>query len=325
MRFQFLTTILATSAIGAAALPAAEHGNKGSLSSANGRRNVLARHFEPSTFHRHITGLKHRDDSDDDDDSSSSSSALIPTSSASSGSSMVTPAPASSSALVSGSVTTKLPASSGSSALDAVKTIAAGQSFDGGMVAYDRGVSCSGQDEGDDSDAVFEIEDGGSLSNVIIGPNQMEGVHCFGSCTLNNVWWSSVCEDAFTIKEQKDSETTTITGGGAFDADDKVLQHNGGGTLHVSGFYVENFGKLYRSCGNCDDMPTRHVAIENLYAVKGSEIAGKFYPLGDILQRFLLTILRYQCQLWRHSYSARVDSLRCRRHLCSFQGQFERR
>ncbi|KAH8426374.1 pectate lyase [Aspergillus melleus] len=184
----------------------------------------------------------------------------------------VTPAP--SSPAGSGSVTTKLPASSGTSTLSAVKTIAAGENFDGGMVMYDRGVSCTGQEEGDDSDAVFEIENGGTLSNVIIGPNQIEGVHCFGSCTLTNVWWSAVCEDAFTIKEQEDGETTTITGGGAFKAEDKVLQQNGGGTLEVSGFYVEDFGKLYRSCGNCDDMPTRHVVLDNVYAVSGKQIAG---------------------------------------------------
>lgn len=69
-----------------------------------------------------------------------------------------------------------LPKSSGTSALLAVQTIAAGKSFDGGMVMFDRGVSCTGQDEGGDSDAVFQIEEGGSLSNVIIGSNQIEGV-----------------------------------------------------------------------------------------------------------------------------------------------------
>jgi hypothetical protein len=67
-----------------------------------------------------------------------------------------------------------LPASSGTSVLSAVKTIAAGESFDGGMVMYDRGVSCTGQSEGGGSDAVFLLEKGASISNVIIGPNQIE-------------------------------------------------------------------------------------------------------------------------------------------------------
>jgi hypothetical protein len=51
-----------------------------------------------------------------------------------------------------------IPASSGTSALSAVQTIAAGESFDGGMFVYDRGQSCTGQSEGGDSDAVFILE-----------------------------------------------------------------------------------------------------------------------------------------------------------------------
>lgn len=168
-----------------------------------------------------------------------------------------------------------LPASSGTSALSAVQTIAAGQSFDGGMVMFDRGVDCTGQAEGGDSDAVFQLENGASISNVIIGPNQIEGIHCQGACTLTNVWWSAVCEDAFTVKNQTAGETTKISGGGAFGADDKVLQHNGGGTISVSGFAVDNFGKLYRSCGNCDTMTDRHVILDNISATSGSELAGK--------------------------------------------------
>lgn len=145
---------------------------------------------------------------------------------------------------------------------------------------YDRGVDCTGQEEGGDSDAVFILENGASLSNCIIGPNQIEGVHCEGACSLNNVWWSAVCEDAFTIKEQDSSETTTISGGGAFGAEDKVLQHNGGGTLSVTGFTVDNFGKVYRSCGNCDEMFERHVIMDDVTATGGSEIAGKYCNVG---------------------------------------------
>ncbi|KAI1341095.1 pectate lyase precursor [Xylariaceae sp. FL0016] len=174
-----------------------------------------------------------------------------------------------------------LPASSGTSVLSAVQTIAAGESFDGGMVMFDRGVSCTGQAEGGDSDAVFQIEEGGSLSNVIIGPNQIEGVHCQGACTLTNVWWSAVCEDAFTIKNQDAGATTTITGGGAYGADDKVLQHNGAGTLKVSDFTVSDFGKLYRSCGNCDDMYERHVEMSGVSATSGSELCGINANYGD--------------------------------------------
>ena len=66
--------------------------------------------------------------------------------------------------------------------------------FDGGMKTYGRGVSCTGQAEGGDADAVFIIANGGTLKNAIIGKDQIEGVHCEGSCTIENVWWTAVCE-----------------------------------------------------------------------------------------------------------------------------------
>ncbi|SCU94575.1 LAFA_0F22650g1_1 [Lachancea sp. 'fantastica'] len=174
-----------------------------------------------------------------------------------------------------------LPNSRGSSVLKAVRTIAAGESFDGGMKTYDRGVSCTGQAEGGDSDAVFIIESGGTISNVIIGPNQIEGIHCRGGCTLNNVWWSDVCEDAFTVKVQDASQTTYINGGGAFGAEDKVIQHNGAGTISISDFSVDNFGKLYRSCGNCKSMYKRNVILKNISATSGKTLVGINSNYGD--------------------------------------------
>jgi len=62
------------------------------------------------------------------------------------------------------------------------------------MKTYDRGVSCTGQAEGSDSDAVFSLANGATLKNAIIGAKQIEGVHCQGSCTIENVWWEAVCE-----------------------------------------------------------------------------------------------------------------------------------
>lgn len=173
------------------------------------------------------------------------------------------------------------PDPAGSSVLDAPMTIAAGEAFDGGDAVFDRGVDCSGQEEGGSDDAVFVLENGASLSNVIIGPNQIEGVHCQGSCTINNVWWDAVCEDAFSIKEQGDDETTTINGGGATGAEDKVIQHNGGGTVIINDFTVSDFGKLYRSCGNCDEMPARHVQIVGGSATNGDMLVGINSNMGD--------------------------------------------
>lgn len=89
-----------------------------------------------------------------------------------------------------------------------------------------------------------------------------------------------MCEDALTIKQ--DSGVSSVIGGGAKHASDKVVQHNGGGTVKISGFYVEDFGKLYRSCGNCKEQAERHVEIENVVAVGGkSSFVGINTNFGD--------------------------------------------
>ncbi|KAG8778370.1 hypothetical protein FRC15_010840 [Serendipita sp. 397] len=94
---------------------------------------------------------------------------------------------------------------------------------------------------------------GATLQNVIIGKNQAEGVHCSGPCTLKFVWFEDVCEDAITVKGDKAGEHSWIIGGGAYKAADKIVQHNGCGTVNIINFYANDYGKLYRSCGNKTD------------------------------------------------------------------------
>ncbi|ETL24809.1 hypothetical protein L916_21240 [Phytophthora nicotianae] len=150
-------------------------------------------------------------------------------------------------------------------------TVAAGETFDGGLKTYQRSdITCEGQEESGSSTAVFLVEAGGTLKNVIIGADQMEGVHCDDhDCTIENVWWDDVCEDALSIKGGSASSVSTVTGGGARNADDKVIQHNGYGTVKIDGFYADTFGKLYRSCGTCGDKQ-RLVTVSNVYAVNPS-------------------------------------------------------
>jgi hypothetical protein len=78
--------------------------------------------------------------------------------------------------------TLPIPASKGSVTYKAPQEVSG--VFDGGMKTYGRGKSCTGQEEGGDSDAVFLIKNGGTLKNAIIGKDQIEGVHCQGSCTI---------------------------------------------------------------------------------------------------------------------------------------------
>ncbi|KAK2610275.1 hypothetical protein N8I77_003723 [Diaporthe amygdali] len=177
-----------------------------------------------------------------------------------------------------------LPTASGSKSLTAPQYIKAGQTFDAGWVKYDRGSgACSGQSEGGEKDTVFVLEDGATLKNVIIGKDQAEGVYCLGSCTLEYVWFEDVCEDAISIKGDG---TANIIGGGAYGASDKVIQHNGCGSVNIINFYAEDYGKVYRSCGNCKNNCGRTVHMEGTTAVNGGELMGINTNYGDKARLF---------------------------------------
>ncbi|KAJ5037575.1 uncharacterized protein L3040_007747 [Drepanopeziza brunnea f. sp. 'multigermtubi'] len=113
---------------------------------------------------------------------------------------------------------------------------------------YDRGRPCNTDEDLKSNEAVFILEDGAILSNVIIGSDQLEGIHCKGACTLINVWFRDVCEDAVSMLGKGD---VFVEGGGANAAIDKVFQHNGRGTVTIKDFTITNAGTVYRGCGNC--------------------------------------------------------------------------
>jgi pectate lyase len=138
--------------------------------------------------------------------------------------------------------------------------------FDGKMARFvGTGALGSGGDK-EGQDPLFSIKVGGSLKNVIIGAPASDGIHCEGSCTIENVWWEDVGEDAITLEGGSSSNVYRISNSGARKATDKVIQHNGGGTLYVKNFLVEDFGKLYRSCGNCDEQYTRKSEFDTVVA-----------------------------------------------------------
>jgi hypothetical protein len=142
----------------------------------------------------------------------------------------------------------------------------------------------SSQDE--DQGALFELHEGATLKNVVIGSPAADGVHCLGSCTLENVWWEDVGEDAATFRGTSSSARSRVHCGGARNAADKIFQHNGAGTLIIESFDAENFGKLYRSCGNCMVQRQRHVVFNGITAYAGGTLAGINANYGDTA-RFL--------------------------------------
>ncbi|MFI5495843.1 pectate lyase [Actinoplanes sp. NPDC051859] len=134
-------------------------------------------------------------------------------------------------------------------------------SVDGGNVRFVGGAALGDGGQGEGQDPMFQLADGATLSNVIIGTPAADGVHCLGTCTLRNVWWQDVGEDAATFKGTAAGQTMTIDGGGAQHAADKTFQHNGPGTMIIRNFQAADIGKLYRSCGNCKNQHDRHVRI----------------------------------------------------------------
>ena len=152
--------------------------------------------------------------------------------------------------------------------LSATQTIAG--TYDGGMRRFvgTGALGTSGQTE--DQGPLFNVANGGTLQNVILGNPAADGVHCEGTCTLKNVWWEDVGEDAATLQGSSASQVMTIDGGGARAAADKVFQHNGPGTMIIRNFCAQDFGKLYRSCGNCEMQYARNVQVQNVIVIPGS-------------------------------------------------------
>ncbi|KAF4474317.1 Pectate lyase E [Colletotrichum fructicola Nara gc5] len=155
---------------------------------------------------------------------------------------------------------TKFPVAKETVVLEQTMYILPGQVFDG---------------EGTDADAVFNLLPGSTIRNVIIGKHQAEGIHALGDAWVENVWWEDVCEDALTSKGL--NTQLRVIGGGARNATDKVdilfgsskANNSLGGKYNITGFYAENFGTFYQSCGNCLNQAKRNATIQNVVAVNG--------------------------------------------------------
>jgi len=167
-------------------------------------------------------------------------------------------------------------------------TIEVSGTLDGGMRRY----CCIGDGSQEESqDPMFELSSGETLQNVIIGAPAGDGVHCSGPCTLRNVWWEDVGEDAATFRGSGDPQFL-VDGGGARSASDKVFQHNGPGTVTIQNFQATNFSTFYRSCGNCSSQQQRDVVIRNVTLTRpGNTVAGINVNYGDTARFSGVTIV----------------------------------
>ena len=114
------------------------------------------------------------------------------------------------------------------------------------------GLACKG---GESQPAVLTLENA-TVKNVRLkADGGSDGIWCTkGDCTLENVIWEDICEDAATQKSTPGS-TLTIIGGWAWNnGGGKIFQHNAPDTTVVvtGGFTAKGrSAKLLRACGNC--------------------------------------------------------------------------
>uniref|UniRef100_A0A183BQQ8 Probable pectate lyase F n=1 Tax=Globodera pallida TaxID=36090 RepID=A0A183BQQ8_GLOPA len=91
-----------------------------------------------------------------------------------------------------------------------------------------------------------------------------------GDCDVNNGNMKDlmVLEDGVTIENAiLDNAGMGIyfTGGGGQGSPDKYFAQSGRGTTTIENFCAEGrYGKLWCSCGNCDDQMQRHVLMSNV-------------------------------------------------------------
>ncbi|KAL3107574.1 hypothetical protein niasHT_013223 [Heterodera trifolii] len=140
-------------------------------------------------------------------------------------------------------------------------------------------------DQSEGQKPLIRAEKGAVIKNLIIGQNGADGIHCNDGCTLQNVWWEKVGEDAATFRSSGCKEFSfTVTGGGVKNAKDKVFQMNGGGTLTVKDFVAESIGKLARSCGNCKTQCQKRKFVLDNIKVTGLKtlLCGLNKNFGDV-------------------------------------------
>jgi hypothetical protein len=160
-------------------------------------------------------------------------------------------------------------------------TIEVSGTFDGRNMRFIGGGELGDGGQSEDQDPLFRLAGGATLTNVILGSPGADGVHCGGSCTLRNVFWEDVGEDAATFRGT--NATVVVDGGGSADASDKVFQDNRGtgGSVTIRNFEADGFGTFYRSCGNCSTQAARSVTLSGIVASGGRVLVGINVNLGD--------------------------------------------
>jgi len=148
------------------------------------------------------------------------------------------------------------------------------------------GSSCNGDSE--KQAPVLTLKNASVKNLRLSATGGADGIHCAsGNCTLENVVWEDICEDAAT----NNGNIMTIIGGSAFNSangpggkPDKVFQQNAkNSTTVIKGNFTllgEN-GKLWRSCGDCSNN-----GGPRYLNVSGVTIQGKLGSLAGVNRNY---------------------------------------
>ncbi|WP_242433256.1 pectate lyase [Streptomyces sp. Root264] len=183
-----------------------------------------------------------------------------------------------------------VPRASGEQRLTATRRITG--VVDGAWTRFTGAGALGGDGRGKGQKPLFELADGAVLKNVILGASAAGGVRCLGSCTLQNVYWEDVGENAATFLGTSADAEYTVSGGGAADAAGTVFRFDGAGTLTVRDFAVAGFGELVRSCGDCGEQFRRDVVLQDVTATApGGELVGVNRNFGDTARLSGVTVV----------------------------------
>lgn len=137
-----------------------------------------------------------------------------------------------------------MPEPTGTVTVNQTIVVKAGEVFDGGGKLYKAGSNLGDGSQKEGQKPIFQIEPGGTVKNLQY--EGADGIHTMGDATIKDVWARDVGEDAMTMKKPGN---VTWSGGGAFNANDKIFQLNAGGSFTLENFTADGFGKAIRTNG----------------------------------------------------------------------------
>lgn len=160
------------------------------------------------------------------------------------------------------------------------------------------GLSCEG---GEFQPPVITLENATVKNLRIAADGGSDGIWCSkGDCTLENIVWEDICEDAATQKSTPGSTMTVIGGWAWNNGGGKIFQHNAPDTTVIvtGGFTAKGkSAKLLRACGNCVGNGGGKKLIIDGVRVEGTlleEVVAPNANYGDIAKVRNLSIKDYQ-------------------------------